>query len=185
MVTLCDCLVRIAGTHRKRRIISLIITNAFASVFGYVVLFWCVSTIRIVRIAVIHMVIFCSSEYCSYENNNKDESNTTNSNAISIAVQYRSQQQEVYDAIILPSELPSEGTTFDFDKLKEILGVLTKNLNRVIERNFLSSGSCKKVLRNRQTLLRIRFVSHRSLSFNYILSSVSTPLVYCRSKFRH
>merc|ERR1712032_1384858 len=36
------------------------------------------------------------------------------------------------------------GTTFDFNKLKDIAGVLTKNLNRVIDRNFYPVEAARK-----------------------------------------
>lgn len=83
-------------------------------------------------------------DHCNKKSNQKNLGTIKSSNLCTEIVQYTSAEEIAVcnlasislSKLVEPADINGEGGKFDFDKLMEISKIVTKNLNRVIDRNF-------------------------------------------------
>jgi len=84
---------------------------------------------------------------CNQKSNQKNLGTIKSSNLCTEIIEYTDKDETSVcnlASIALPKYVNREAKTFDFDKLHEVTKIVTKNLNRVIDRNFYPVETAKK-----------------------------------------
>ena len=84
---------------------------------------------------------------CNTKSNQKNLGTIKSSNLCTEIIEYTDKDETSVcnlASIALPKYVNREAKTFDFDKLHEVTKIVTKNLNRVIDRNFYPVETAKK-----------------------------------------
>ena len=91
-------------------------------------------------------------DHCNRKSNQQNLGTIKCSNLCTEIVEYTSPDEVAVcnlasislSKLVTPSDIEGKGGSFDFDKLKEISMIVTKNLNRVIDRSFYPIPEAKK-----------------------------------------
>ena len=86
-------------------------------------------------------------DHVNRKNNQANLGTIKNSNLCNEIVQYSSSEEYAVctlASLSLPAFLTEDGATFDFEKLKEVTGVVVRNLNRIIDINYYPLPETKR-----------------------------------------